>query len=128
MNWDDYANFGPDEFRCQCGCKAVEMDPDFIAALQRIRDEAGPMKISSGYRCPKHPIEAKKRRGPGAHSTGQAADILVSGSRALNLLRVALTHDEIQGVGVNQRGAHTGKFIHLDTVTEKFPRPAIWTY
>ncbi len=127
MNWDDYANFGPDEFRCQCGCLAVEMDPAFIAALQRIRDEFGPMKITSGYRCPQHPIEAKKHA-PGAHSTGQAADISASGSRALHLLRVALSHDDIQGVGVNQRGAHSRRIIHLDTVTEKLPRPTIWTY
>ncbi len=127
MNWDDYANFGPDEFRCQCGCGAVEMDPAFIALLQRIRDEFGAMKITSGYRCPQHPIEAKKHA-PGAHSTGQAADISVSGSRALHLLRVALSHDDIQGVGVNQRGAHSRRIIHLDNVTEKLPRPTIWTY
>ena len=127
MNWDDFANFGPDEFRCQCGCLAVEMDPVFIEALQRIRDEAGPMQISSGYRCVQHPVEARKKT-PGAHSTGQAADILVSGSRAMDLLRIALTHDDVQGIGINQRGTHSGRFIHLDTVTEKFPRQAIWTY
>ena len=127
MNWDDFKNFEADEFRCRCGCGAVEMDFGFVHILQRIRDEFGPMKITSGYRCPKHRIEAAKSS-PGPHSTGKAADILVSGKRALNLLRIALTHDAIQGVGVNQRGPHNGRFCHLDIVTEKSPRPNVWTY
>jgi DNA-binding NarL/FixJ family response regulator len=47
------------------------------------------MKITSGYRCPKHPIEAKKAA-PGAHSTGLACDIGVSGSEAHQVLLLAM--------------------------------------
>jgi hypothetical protein len=50
---------------------------------------ASPMKVTSGYRCPQHPIEAKKAR-PGAHASGQAVDIGVQGSDAHTLLRMAL--------------------------------------
>ena len=126
MNWDDFENFGPNEFRCKCGCGVVEMDPAFVATLQRIRNEfGGPMPISSGYRCPKHPVEARKRK-PGAHAKGLAADILVSGSRAINLLRIALSYDEVQGVGINQKGK--GRFIHLDSVIDGLPRPHLWSY
>ena len=126
MNWVDFPNFGPDEFRCSC-CNVVEMDPAFIATLQRIRDEFGPMAISSGYRRPKHPVEARKSTStPGAHARGLAADILVSGSRAMNLLRIALSYDEVQGVGINQKGK--GRFIHLDGVIDDLPRPHLWSY
>jgi len=127
MNWDDYKNFEADEFRCRCGCGVAAMDPAFVALLQRIRDEVGPMKITSGYRCPKHNQNVSSTGPSGPHTTGRAADVLVSGSRALHLLRVALSHDDLQGVGVNQRGAHSGRFIHLDNLTEKF-RPNVWTY
>jgi len=130
MIWD-YPNFGPDEFRCKCGCGAVEMDPAFVATLQRIREEYGrAMTVTSGYRCANHPVEsAKIQRGgrPGSHYTGRAADISVAGADALHLLRTALSHDEIQGVGINQKGR--GKFVHLDSVIDgDLTRPHIWSY
>jgi zinc D-Ala-D-Ala carboxypeptidase len=57
------------------------MKPEFMAKLQKLRETYGaPMKVTSGYRCPQHPIEAKKAR-PGAHASGQAVDIGVQGVR-----------------------------------------------
>lgn len=117
-------NFTLSEFACKCGCDSdgSEMDEAFLLALQDLRTQAGfPFRITSGYRCPKHPIEARKAA-PGAHSRGVAADIAVSGVRALELLRLALNDERFNGIGVNQKG--DGRFIHLDMDQ----RIAIWSY
>ena len=81
------------------------------------------MKITSGYRCPKHPIEAKKAT-PGAHSTGLACDIGVSGSEAHQVLSLAMELG-FTGIGVQQKG--TGRFIHVD-LTVGQNRPTVWSY
>jgi zinc D-Ala-D-Ala carboxypeptidase len=59
-----------------------------MAKLQKLRETYGsPMKVTSGYRCPQHPIEAKKAR-PGAHASWfRLVDIGVQGEDAHTLLR-----------------------------------------
>jgi hypothetical protein len=80
MNWSDYPNFSAQEFNCS-HCGQNEMKPEFMAKLQKLRETYGsPMKVTSGYRCPQHPIEAKKAS-PGAHASGLACDIGVQGVR-----------------------------------------------
>lgn len=115
--------FHPDEFRCQhCGNEGIKSS--FTEKLDAIREECGfPFLISSGYRCSEHPIEAKKEK-PGAHSTGHAADIAVTGEQAIRVLEIAIKHG-IKRIGVNQKGG--GRFIHLDTAPD-LPSPAIWSY
>ena len=71
------------------------------------------MKITSGFRDVTHPIEAKKKKTPGAHTTGCAADIAVSREDAFDLLSLALTKG-FTGIGIQQKGS--GRFIHLDTL------------
>jgi zinc D-Ala-D-Ala carboxypeptidase len=79
------------------------MNPEFMAKLQQLRTVYNaPMKVTSGYRCPQHPIEAKKAS-PGAHASGQAADIGIQGSDAHTLLRMALEAG-FTGIGVQQKG------------------------
>ena len=42
---------------------AAEMDEDTMWRLQDLREAYGkPMRITSGYRCPDHPIEAGKTK------------------------------------------------------------------
>ena len=123
MNWSDYPNFSAKEFDCQ-HCGANEMKPEFMAKLQQLRTAYGaPMRITSGYRCPQHPIELKKAA-PGAHASGQACDIGVQGAEAHRLLRMALEAG-FTGVGVQQAGL--GRFLHLDTLENK-NRPTVWSY
>lgn len=123
MNWDDYPNFRESEFKCS-HCGKVNMQPEFLKKLQTLRTAFNkPMRITSGYRCPEHPIEAKKAA-PGAHTTGCAADVAVQGQDAYELLRLAF-HFRFTGIGVQQKGS--GRFIHLDTLTES-PRPNVWSY
>lgn len=124
MQWNKYPNFSEDEFRCKCGCGKVEMRADFMAKLQQLRNAYGkPMIITSGYRCPDHPVEAKKTVS-GAHTTGMAADIAVQGTDAYNLLKHAFALG-FTGIGVQQKGG--GRFIHLDTM-QRPPRPNVWSY
>jgi zinc D-Ala-D-Ala carboxypeptidase len=123
MDWSRYPNFKKSEFDCS-HCGKNEMQPDFMAALQSLRTSYGkPMRITSGYRCPQHPIEAKKAA-PGAHASGRAADIGVEGRDAFLLLKLAFAQG-FTGIGVQQKGA--GRFIHLDTVITG-PRPNVWSY
>ena len=66
--------------------------------------------VSSGYRCPEHPIEAKKSK-PGTHATGLAVDILCRGTEAYKIITHAQEYG-FTGIGVNQKG--NSRFIHLD--------------
>mgnify|MGYP002641066799 FL=1 len=123
MDWNNYPNFSEDEFKCS-HCGKVDMQPAFMASMQQLRNMYGkPMAITSGYRCPDHPIEAKKST-PGAHASGEACDIGVQGTDAYHLLRLALALD-FTGIGVQQKGG--GRFIHLDTLCNP-PRPNVWSY
>ena len=42
-------------------------DPDFLQLEPQIEKMQALLPVSSGYRCPDHPIEARKKTGPGAH-------------------------------------------------------------
>ena len=118
--------FTDKELSCQ-HCGELVDDKDFLEVLYAIRKECDfGFPITSGYRCPAHPLESRKTA-TGAHPTGKADDIAVSGEKALELIRVAQAHG-IKRIGVQQSG--TGRFVHLDVCTEEdgFPTPAIWSY
>ena len=121
MDWGKYPNFRKEEFNCRCGCGKNEMRPEFMERLQALRAVYGkPLHITSGYRCPQHPVEAAKAQ-PGMHATGLAADIGISGAEAVTLLRLALDAG-FRGVGVQQKG--NGRFLHVDLRET----PTIWSY
>ena len=118
--------FKPKELQCKATGEEG-FDPDFLVKLNAIREECGfSFPLSSAYRSPQHPIEARKER-LGAHTYGKAVDILANGENALKIIRVALKHD-IKRIGIQQKGG--GRFIHLDDCTEEegFPSPTIWSY
>lgn len=127
MSWD---NFTKEEFACKCGCGRNEIDPALITVVQQIRSLCGyPLRISSGYRCPDHPAEARKST-PGTHTEGLAADIAVSHERAHSVLKYALRHSTVTGVGVNQKGGVEQRFVHVDIAPRAptRPRPHVWSY
>jgi len=112
MNWSDYPNFSKAEFDCKHTGKN-EMQPDFMAKLQAMRTEAGfAFRVTSGYRDPTHPQEAKKAA-PGWHSKGRAVDIACDATTAHRLLVLACKHG-FTGIGLSQREGKP-RFIHLDT-------------
>jgi uncharacterized protein YcbK (DUF882 family) len=123
MDWGRYPNFKESEFACR-HCGKTAMDPDFMHRLQSLRNRYNkPMTITSGYRCPDHPIE-KAKPVPGAHSSGKAADVGVQGAEAHRLLALALELG-FTGIGVQQKGDK--RFLHLDTMTGE-NRPTVWSY
>lgn len=102
------------------------MDEGFMENIVMLREKlAFPFIVTSAYRCPNHPIEARKSS-PGAHSTGKAIDIHVTRKRAHRLLKEAMAMGFI-GIGVSQKGNDDSKFIHLDMWYEG-PRPNVWSY
>ncbi len=121
-DWDRFPNFGKHEFECS-HCGKEDMDADFVEALQDLRTSYGrTLTVSSGFRCPEHPVEARKTGGAGSHASGRAADLAVSRADALEVLRIALSDERFRGFGIQQKGA--GRFIHLDSKN----RNAIWSY
>jgi uncharacterized protein YcbK (DUF882 family) len=101
------------------------MEEEFLLKLDQLRDNCGfPFVITSGYRSPSHPIEAKKDV-PGTHAQGIAADIniaadikITNAAHRYTLIREALSMG-FTGIGV------AGDFIHVDT---RGTVPVIWTY
>jgi zinc D-Ala-D-Ala carboxypeptidase len=121
VDWSQYPNFSKSEFRCK-ETGENGMQPEFMALLQQLRNRYGkPMLISSGYRSPRHSIEARKAQA-GTHAQGIACDVAVSGADAQLLVKLALDLG-FTGIGVSQK-AGGARFIHLDTA----PRRAIWSY
>jgi len=121
-----YKYFSTEELQCQhCGAKG--MNKSFMIKVEALRHELNfPFVVTSAYRCKDHPIEARKSS-PGAHESGRAIDIGVSGEKAYRLLQAALRLG-MTGIGVNQKGS--GRFIHLDDLEneEGRPRPWVWSY
>jgi len=118
-------NFTVDEFKCR-GTGRCEMDPAFLEKLQLIREDFGkPLYPSSGFRAPEYNQTVSKTGLHGPHTTGHAADLLISGSEAVRLMEIALRHG-ITGIGVSQKGQHSKRFLHFDDLTEN--RPWTWSY
>ena len=56
----EFEYFKIKEFACKCGCKTNNIDLDFIEDLDRARSYSRiKYKITSGYRCSKHPLSIK---------------------------------------------------------------------
>lgn len=106
------------EFDCQYSGKN-EMNPDFLEMLDHLRSLCGfPFVITSGYRDPSHPIEARKDR-PGTHAKGIAADIAIYDGAARHIILKEAINMGFNGIGVAK------SFIHVDG---RAGAPVIWTY
>ena len=123
-------NFTFNEMACR-GTGECKMDGVFLELLQEIRNEfKRPMIITSGYRSPEwnEKVSTTGRHGP--HTKGQAVDILISGSEAVELMAIAKTYG-MTGFGWNQKGPHNKRFLHLDNLPNidgNQPRPHTWSY
>ena len=100
------------------------MDKKLLTMLDSLREIYGnPIKITSSYRSPDHPIEAAKDS-PGEHSYGAAVDIeSVGGGITFRLVKAAIE------VGFERIGISRKKgFIHLGIGYPGAPTKTIWTY
>lgn len=99
-----------------------EMQKHFLQALDELRKRCGfPFKVTSGYRDPSHPVEARKER-PGTHTEGIAADIAV----ADGIQRRKIVEEAIKmgfgGIGVAKTFVHVDARLHLENPM------VMWTY
>jgi zinc D-Ala-D-Ala carboxypeptidase len=122
MDWSRYPNFSRDEFRCKHTGKDG-MQAAFMEVLQKVRQEFGrPMRVTSGYRHPTHPVEAQKQRSDGEHTRGMCADIACTNGRdRYDLISIAMKHG-ISRIGVAKT------FVHLGMGGEGLPPRVIWEY
>lgn len=128
MNWNKYAPFFREiEFSCR-HCGRNDMRPAFMDTLLSLRQIYGkPMIVTSGYRCPVHNAEVSTTGAEGPHTTGLAGDFQVSGADAHELVGLAVNFN-FTGLGINQKGEHSKRFIHLDLIQVGESRPRIWSY
>ena len=129
-NWPSarWRNFVIHEISCT-HCERTVLDPTAMDKLQRLRNDIGPISLTSAYRCPDHPVEQAKTKGPGSHSLGKAFDVPCRGELAYAILQAALSIG-FTGIGIAQSGDN--RFIHLDCIDHldqyHAPRPTIWSY
>ena len=100
------------------------MDEKLLSMLDSLREVYGyPIKITSDYRSPEHPIEAAKKQ-PGEHAYGAAVDIeSVGGAKTFKLVKAAI------GVGFTRIGISRKRgFMHLGIGYPGAPDTTIWTY
>lgn len=128
MSVSSSKNFSRAELQCSFSGEC-EIEEDALEKLQALRDEWGkPMKLSSAYRAAQHPRERTKPNGPGHHhgvngNGGQAFDVLIAGEDVVPFIALAIKHG-FKGIGVNQKGEWSQRFIHIDT-RDKY---ACWSY
>lgn len=120
--WHEYPNFSKAEFDCKhTGANA--MRHEFMTRLQALRAEYDrPMRITSGYRHPSHPVEARKTHSNGEHTQGMCADVACSTSQdRFELIRLAYKHGFTR-IGI----ART--FVHLGLGGRALPQNVMWDY
>ncbi len=113
-------HFTQKELACRhCGVSGVK--PELVEVLDALREKAGPLQVNSGYRCPKHPVEAKKLA-PGFHSKGLAADLHPVRISLREFYKIVLADARVMGIGVDRAGG----YIHVD-IGER-PARTQWVY
>lgn len=120
--------FTDDELKCKC-CGVNKFNNRTLRRLNNLRATLGrAITLSSAYRCKAYNLKIGATQ---THATGQAVDIAVSGLNAYKLLDKALEMG-FSGIGIQQKGDHKKRFIHLDTLQEDLeigrPRPHVWSY
>lgn len=107
------------------GLSPVVISTDFLDKLQMMRNLCEfSFNISSWYRSPEYNAQVSSTGLSGPHTTGEAVDIRCYGEVAQKLVYYAVKC-EFPGIGIQQKGDFSKRFIHLDTArTSK----AFWSY
>jgi len=101
-----------------------KMNPELLEKLDQLREAYGyPIKLTSTYRSPDHPIEAKKEK-PGEHSHGAAVDIACVGGEATFKLVKAAIKVGFTRIGISRKN----NFVHVGIGYPGAPETTIWTY
>ena len=101
-----------------------KMDPKLLEMLDALRENYGyPIKLTSTYRSPDHPIEARKSK-PGEHAYGAAVDIACVGGEATFRLVKAAIEVGFTRIGISRKN----NFVHVGIGYPGAPETTIWTY
>lgn len=101
-----------------------KMDPKLLDMLDTLRETYGhPIILTSSYRSPDHPIEAKKAK-PGEHTYGAAVDIKCVGGEATFKLVKAAIDVGFTRIGISRKN----NFVHVGIGYPDAPSHTIWTY
>ena len=123
-NWnEEWCNFTPDEVKCQ-HCGELKIDEELMDLVQEARENLGPLRITSGYRCSEHNNNISSTGPSGPHTTGKALDIGTSNSQQRKEL-IDYFATKVSGLGIAK------SFIHIDLLTDDDgfdARPNCWTY
>ena len=100
----------------------TNLDPKMIDFLVKLEGTIGrELTITSGYRSPEHPIEAKKKS-PGEHTTGLAVDVAAIGGTPVFEIVEAAIDLGCKRIGISRKK----NFIHLGLDSNRVT--SIWTY
>jgi len=101
-----------------------KMDPKLLEMLDDLREAYGyPITLTSTYRAPQHPIEARKSK-PGEHTYGAAVDIACVGGEATYKLVKAAIEVGFTRIGISRKN----NFVHVGIGYDGAPPMTIWTY
>lgn len=101
-------NFNRSELACKCGCGMDTVDTELIAILQSIRDEFGPVIVTSANRCDSYNKE-KGGVDDSWHTKSRAADIVVRGVSPKAIGAFVDKEHPNTGLGVYD------DFVHVDS-------------
>lgn len=126
-------NFAKWEFLCR-HCGAETHNPRFLELVQILQDLRyilkAPIHITSGYRCPYHPVELAKPNGPGLHTQGIAVDfttvdmdlIYTDILNGIPTQYYPMSFQAIKGIAYNEWKG----YIHIDI--RETPKLVTWSY
>ena len=101
-----------------------KMNLELLEKLDQLREAYGyPIKLTSTYRSPDHPIEAKKTK-PGEHAYGAAVDIACVGGEATFKLVKAAIEVGFTRIGISRKN----NFVHVGIGHDGAPPITIRTY
>lgn len=119
-------HFSANEFACPCNsCTDNFIDDALLDKLEQVRVAIGPLKITSGYRCPQHNKDVGGALSS-SHMAGLAVDIQPI---PVNVDDLDKLYDKCLDVFDNIGDGRHKRFVHVDV------RPAkasgvkrLWTY
>lgn len=119
-------SFSTQEFTCRgktCGCTTQRISVELVKKLQKLRDEFGPIEVTSGYRCLKH-NRSIGSKDTSQHVASKAADIRPNGfhlrlHKEYDLAKLTEAAEHLfNGIGIARN------FCHVDVRGKK----AKWKY
>ena len=124
---DHSEHFSRDELKCKFTgeCKVSSA---FLTKLETLRQHYGkPIRLTSAYRSPEHPVEKAKwkdgkQKSTGYHVLGRAVDIACWNGDGARLLQIAIQMNLFGGYGFSFTGSN--RFLHLDDREDLM----IWSY